>query len=128
MARLTLLIRACRPFTGAWIETSAKRAYEELLGGRPFTGAWIETTPVGEMFVDVARRPFTGAWIETAVIMRSPLLRQVAPSRGRGLKRCKSRPTWDTPTVAPSRGRGLKRALHGGQKGGVLSPLHGGVD
>ena len=35
--------RACRPFTGAWIETLTSEASVLTAAGRPFTGAWIET-------------------------------------------------------------------------------------
>ena len=33
----------CRPFTGAWIETSGPATPHTGTPGRPFTGAWIET-------------------------------------------------------------------------------------
>ena len=36
-------VEICRPFTGAWIETSAKALWIAGGIGRPFTGAWIET-------------------------------------------------------------------------------------
>ena len=51
-------------------------------------------------------RPFTGAWIETM------------PSPG----------DFDAAQVAPSRGRGLKREGVPRLEGHVTSPLHGGVD
>ena len=75
-----------------------------------------------------AGRPFTGAWIETSNAEIVFVSEEVAPSRGRGLKRAgvdvycteESRPftgAWietslsSTPTDAPD-----------------ASPLHGGVD
>ena len=75
------------------------------------------------------RRPFTGAWIETPNLVHDKEVSEVAPSRGRGLKRYQeemrgkgiSRPftgAWIETLpgnernrqsfVAPSRGRGLK--------------------
>ena len=54
---------------------------------RPFTGAWIETTNATGFIVGCCCRPFTGAWIETRALDTSRCISTVAPSRGRGLKR-----------------------------------------
>ncbi len=96
---------------------------------RPFTGAWIETTGLRGGCSASAGRPFTGAWIETSRPRMMRAGHEVAPSRGRGSKRCvqhnlflkPGRPftgAWiETPSyqscqarsnVAPSRGRGSK--------------------
>ena len=73
---------------------------------RPFTGAWIETPAWKDCLLAHWGRPFTGAWIETNLDAIKSQFREVAPSRGRGLKLC------------------------GGLGGcpGKRSPLHGGVD
>ena len=38
-----LALKQCRPFTGAWIETSKLVLTSSCVKRRPFTGAWIET-------------------------------------------------------------------------------------
>ena len=62
-----------------------------------------------ERDVTAARRPFTGAWIETVNALTESMLKMVAPSRGRGLKRGQKVVSQVAPRVAPSRGRGLKQ-------------------
>ena len=56
------------------------------MAGRPFTGAWIETREKGAYERRSVSRPFTGAWIETGCTPRRRKTLKVAPSRGRGLK------------------------------------------
>ena len=53
---------------------------------RPFTGAWIETGGEPTLQPDLLGRPFTGAWIETITLAIYSTTHMVAPSRGRGLK------------------------------------------
>ncbi len=53
---------------------------------RPFTGAWIETSPIESFLIVSFCRPFTGAWIETLNGYDKNPRKNVAPSRGRGLK------------------------------------------
>ena len=55
----------CRPFTGAWIETtqSARRS-ETLPAVAPSRGRGLKLTPDVATTVAIGR-PFTGAWIET---------------------------------------------------------------
>jgi len=73
-------------------------------------------------------RPLTGARIETCVPVYRWLIDDVAPSRGRGLKRWGRGEGLLDGTVAPSRGRGLKRRPARYPRRYPRSPPHGGAD
>ncbi len=144
-----VLVFGRRPFTGAWIETTASTTFARSAAVAPSRGRGSKPPHRRDLCgclpsplhggVDrnvwlffgaslVSGRPFTGAWIETCfdgVFGRDV---KVAPSRGRGSKQaCGSRQRSHRP-VAPSRGRGSKRRDTGAIVATVASPLHGGVD
>ena len=52
--------KVSRPFTGAWIETSAAAGARPCADGRPFTGAWIETDALGSIADLGVRSPLHG--------------------------------------------------------------------
>ena len=75
-----------------------------------------------------AGRPFTGAWIETSNAEIVFVSEEVAPSRGRGLKRA-GVAVYCTEERRPFRGAGIETTpsctpTHAPD----ASPLHGGVD
>ena len=117
----------CRPFTGAWIETSrwprlkrrcivapsrgrgSKRRgsrRRSALSRSPLHGGVDRNLSCKGRRSLTRRRPFTGAWIETC------------------LTPCRLRAS----SVAPSRGRGSKHEIHSSRITHPRSPLHGGVD
>ena len=97
---------ACRPFTGAWIETPRSCNRGGSLPVAPSRGR-------GSKLID---RNLTSGTL------------QVAPSRGRGSKHALSCTACRIFRVAPSRGRGSKLAASLTYAFVHMSPLHGGVD
>ena len=75
---------------------------------RTFTGAWIETYARRQSGAPFHRRTFTGAWIETPKDCYLKISMIVAPSRVRGLKQSARIHAMRGVDVAPSRVRGLK--------------------
>ncbi len=55
----------CRPFTGAWIETSTWVSRPRFSCVAPSRGRGLKLVTVEHWLLYAIRRPFTGAWIET---------------------------------------------------------------
>ena len=96
---------ACRPFTGAWIETAPWRFPHPLNMVAPSRGRGSKLRQ-HIMFGPLFRSPLHGG-VDRNIMMRCVMRREF---------------------VAPSRGRGSKHGINCGLNGRYRSPLHGGVD
>ena len=138
-----------RPFTGAWIETPAVRAFLNWSIVAPSRGRGLKpgyfTASEAAKYVAPSRgrglkrpiqkgtagrpgRPFTGAWIETACPWWRGSQSSGRPFTGAWIETGRDWRKINKTWVAPSRGRGLKLSAPGRFRRICESPLHGGVD
>ena len=119
----------CRPFTGAWIETSrrircVRQWHVAPSRGRGLKQGWSRTGYQRQYVAPsrgrglkpnhranqilAKRRPFTGAWIETIMRVTTSLLSLSRPFTGAWIETEAQQAQLAQQSVAPSRGRGLK--------------------
>ncbi len=143
------LQKECRPFAGAWIETTATPAsLRSTLS--PLRGGVDRNSVSHQLGAFLYVAPSRGRGSKQRLYRRGRGLERVAPSRGRGSKHPRPVRRQEAPSVAPSRGRGSKLndpkvehmpkpvapsrgrgsklLLSEGWCGSGSSPLRGGVD
>ena len=99
-----------------------------LCACRPLTGARIETRDRLKKLARDHVAPSQGRGLKHLCDLRQQVGQRVAPSQGRGLKRARLNVVFHFQIVAPSQGRGLKPFRE--SESGVIdqSPPHRGAD